>query len=95
MDMEQMVKEGQALGLTEEQVREMWAKMVAAPAVATEVTRWTTCSDCRTRASVVVSMVDEETGAWACDECGQEWADRFRFTKSEMEVFARAEDAAL
>lgn len=83
------IEEGKALGLTEEQVHQMWAKTLSRTSTpeTTEVTRWVTCPECGHRASLTVSYVDETTGSTCCDECGLEFVNTFRFTKTEIAYF--------
>ena len=93
--MDDFIAEGAALGLTEEQVREMWAKMTATPSALSEVTRWVTCEECGYRSSNTISRADGNTGATDCNECGHSIVRTFRFTKAEVEFFDRVEEEAV
>lgn len=80
---------GKALGMTEAEVEAMWQRSLPTAPTITEVTRWTRCPECKSRANRTITWAGGNSGAWSCsnDSCWAEFVDEFRFTKDEVAFF--------
>lgn len=94
--LDHLIEQGRALGLSEADVTAMYHRSLPVEPQIQQVTRWTRCPECRTRAVRTITWNGDSEGAWSCsnDYCWSEYVDTFTFTKAEMAYFERVEDEA-